>query len=382
MTGRTLIALITAVIVSAPFLNAADPVVRIMDIPEGGIQPKLVRDDAGTVHLVYYRGKDDGGDLFYTRKELSREFTKPVLINSIPRSAIAAGTIRGAQIAVGRNHRVSVVWNSSNVIDERSKRGPSMFFARSNDDGTGFEPQRTISGDWSVDGGGAVTADREGHLYVLWHSAPAGKTEDDRRMFLKTSTDDGITFQPETVISPSDRGVCPCCAMQALVDREGNLYVVFRAARNAADRDITLLTSTNHGVSFQHSTVARWRVESCPMSSMAFTEIPTGVLAAWETQQQVYFGMIKRGTAMVSNITAPPGQAPSRKHPAFAPTFDGGFLFAWTEHTGWKKGGSMAWQLFDASLNPVGELANAPGVAMWSFISAYAAEPDHYVIVR
>ncbi len=257
-----------------------------------------------------------------------------------------------------------------------------MFFTRSLDDGAGFEPQRIISGDWPVDGGGAVAADRDGHLYVLWHSAPAGKTEDDRRMFLKVSTDDGLTFKQEAFISPTNRGVCPCCAMQALVDRDGNLYVIFRAARNASDRDITLLTSTNRGVSFQHSTVARWRVESCPMSSMALTEIPTGVVAAWETQQQVYFGLIKRGTATVLSITAPPGQAPSRKHPAFAPTSAGGFLFAWTEHTGWKKGGSMAWHLFDATLKPAGELGNAPGVAMWSFISAYAATPGHYVIVR
>lgn len=382
MTSPSLIAIIAGLLVTLQILNAADADVRILATPERGIQPKLVRDDAGTVHLVYYRGKDDGGDLFYTRKEPNREFTKPVRVNSIARSAIAAGTIRGAQIAVGRNRRVYVVWNSSNVIDEKSKRGPSMFFTRLLDDGAGFEPQRIISGDWPVDGGGAVAADRDGHLYVLWHSVPAGKTEDDRRMFLKTSSDDGITFRQEAVISPPDRGVCPCCAMQALVDRERNLYVVFRAARNAADRDITLLTSTNHGDSFQHSTVARWRVESCPMSSMALVEVPAGILAAWETQQQVYFGLIAKGTAVVSNITAPPGQAPSRKHPAFAPAPDGGFLFAWTEHTGWKKGGSMAWQLFDATLKPTGELGNAPGVAMWSFISAYPETPRGFVIVR
>ncbi len=133
MTGRTLITLIAALAAFAPRLDATDPVVRILDTPEKGIQPRLVVDDAGTVHLVYYRGKDDGGDLFYTRKDLNREFSKPVRVNSIPRSAIAAGTIRGAQIAVGRNRRVYVVWNSSNVIDEKAERGPSMFFTRSLD---------------------------------------------------------------------------------------------------------------------------------------------------------------------------------------------------------------------------------------------------------
>ena len=381
MTNRSIITLIAGLLVSLPLLRAADAAVRVMDVPDGGIQPKLVIDEAGTVHLVYYQGKADGGDLFYVRKERDRGFTKPIRVNSIPRSAIAVGTIRGAQITVGRNRRPCVVWNSSNVIDEKSKR-PSMFFTRLRDDGDGFEPQRTISGDWSVDGGGAVAADRRGNLHVLWHSVPAGKTEDDRRVFLKTSTDDGITFHPEAVISPPDRGVCPCCAMQALTDREGNLYVVFRAASNAADRDITLLTSTNRGVSFRHSTVARWRVEGCPMSSMALAERPTGMLVAWETQQQVYFGVIERGAAVVRNITSPPGRAPSRKHPAFAPASDGGFLFAWTENTGWQKGGSMAWQSFDAALRPAAERGNAPGVPVWSFISAYTEAPNRFVIVR
>ena len=90
MTSRSLIVLLAGLVVSHSIANTADPDVRIVDTPDKGIQPKLVVDDAGTVHLVYYRGKDDGGDLFYTRKERNREFTKPVRINSIPARNTAA----------------------------------------------------------------------------------------------------------------------------------------------------------------------------------------------------------------------------------------------------------------------------------------------------
>lgn len=382
MRTRCFIVLVAGFLFAQPGLRAADAPVRVFDTPEGGIQPKLAVDDAGTVHLVYYRGKGEGGDLFYVRKERDQDFIKPIRVNSIPRSAIAAGTIRGAQLAIDNTRRPCVVWNSSGLIDEKSKRAPSMFFSRLRDDGSGFEPQRVISGEWSVDGGGAVAADARGTLYVLWHSAPLGKSEGERKIFLRTSTDNGRTFDPETTISPPEIGVCPCCAMQAATDRAGNLYVVFRAANEASDRDITLLTSTNRGVSFQHSTVARWQVQSCPMSSMALAEIPAGILIGWETRQQVYFGLIEKGTASVTRITSPPGQAPQRKHPIFAPSSDGGFLCAWTENTGWQKGGSLAWQLFDGKLQPTAERGNAPGVPTWSFVGAYAEAGDHFVVVR
>ena len=37
-------------------------------------------------------------------------------------------------------------------------------------------------------------------------------------------------------------------------------------------------------------------------------------------------------------------------------------LFVWTEGTGWAKGGSVAWQIFDQCGNAVGEIGGAPGL--------------------
>ncbi|MCZ6617662.1 MAG: sialidase family protein, partial [Gammaproteobacteria bacterium] len=116
-----------------------------------------------------------------------------------------------------------------------------MLYARTRDDGSGFGTQRVVSNDWEVDGGGAVAADGDGNVYVMWHSGPRGSEEKDRRIYLRRSTDDGASFGREQVISPPTTGVCGCCAMQAIADRDGNLYVAYRAAGNNVHRDIILL---------------------------------------------------------------------------------------------------------------------------------------------
>ena len=57
----------------------------------------------GIVHLIYYKGDAGHGDLFYIRsRDEGATFSAPIRVNSQEGSAIAAGTIRGGQIAVGR----------------------------------------------------------------------------------------------------------------------------------------------------------------------------------------------------------------------------------------------------------------------------------------
>jgi hypothetical protein len=86
--------------------------VTLLRTPEGGIQPQAAVDSQGVVHLIYYKGESGGGDIFYVRREPGREsFSAPVQVNSQPGSAIAVGTIRGAQLAVGKGGRVHVTWN-------------------------------------------------------------------------------------------------------------------------------------------------------------------------------------------------------------------------------------------------------------------------------
>lgn len=110
-----LTACLALLILSPPESAGADGAgprrVTVVTTPDGGIQPQAVTDARGTVHLVYFKGEPAGGDLYYARLGPGDEiFLRPMWINSQDGSAIAMGTIRGAQIATGKNGRVQVAW--------------------------------------------------------------------------------------------------------------------------------------------------------------------------------------------------------------------------------------------------------------------------------
>src|SRR6266446_251379 len=96
------------------FASAKDgaPEVRLLPTPDNGIQPQAAVDAKGVVHLIYFKGDPNGGDIFYVHREpMQKEFSKPLPVNSQPHTAMAMGTIRGAQLAVGKNGRVHVAWD-------------------------------------------------------------------------------------------------------------------------------------------------------------------------------------------------------------------------------------------------------------------------------
>jgi hypothetical protein len=68
--------------------------------------------------------------------------------------------------------------------------------------------------------------------------------------------------------------------------------------------------------------------------------------------------------------------APTRSaSPLIASNSRGETMLVWTEGTGWKKGGSFAWQLYDSQGKPSGERGAAEGIPAWSF-AAVVAESD------
>jgi hypothetical protein len=109
------------------------------------------------------------------------------------------------------------------------------------------------------------------------------------------------------------------------------------------------------------------------MSSMDFAENAKTVVGAWETGGQVYWTRIDGGDRQP---IAAPGEGKGRKHPRVAANENGEVLLVWTEGTGWQKGGSLAWQLYDRSGLPTSEKKQLPGVPTWSFAAAIA-RPDN-----
>ena len=350
--------------------------VQLVRTPDGGIQPQAIVDAKGTLHLVYFKGEARAGDLFYVRQASGGAYSKALQINSIAGSAIAAGTIRGAHLAVGKDGRVHVAWNGSKSLPDSSHKGSPMWYARLNEAGTAFEPQRDVMNfSASLDGGGSLAADNSGNVYVLWHAAPDENTrgEEQRALYLARSTDDGKTFARERKVNPRETGACACCGVRAFVDGAGNLFALYRAAGEKVNRDETLIVSRNCGESFEVITEHRWKAATCPMSSASFTGNKAGTVAAWETADQVYFTGLDPNTMRSPRPIAPPGVA-KRKHPSVAMA-GSEILLAWTEGTGWQKGGSVAWQVFDKNGNPSEVKGRAPGVPVWGLVSA-VAQPD------
>ena len=346
--------------------------VAIGRLPDNGIQPQAAIDSMGGVHLIFFRGTPAHGDLFHmVSADGGRTFATPVQVNSIPGSAIATGTVRGGQIAVGRSGRVHVAWNGS------QSAGPGatpMFYTRLNSEQTAFEPQRDVMhGGYNIDGGGAVAADRDGHVYVVWHAnVPGEREEGQRRVWVARSDDDGRTFEHERAVFDEPTGACGCCGLGAFADRRGALYVLFRSAFEVMNRDMYLLTSRDLGKHFDGKRIDRWDVGACVMSTQAFAEGVSGMFTAWETKGQIYMARVDAASGNVSQVVAAPGDDRTRKHPALAVGDDGTVLLAWTEETAWNKGGAAAWQLFSADGRPIGETDRAAGVPVWGLVAAYS----------
>jgi hypothetical protein len=365
---------------AAPVYGRAQAL-TVLRVPQNGIQPQAVVDSTGTIHLVYLSGDPKACDVMYVKKAPNQpEFSTPLRVNSKPGSAIALGTVRGAQLALGRHGRIHVAWNGSDRAGDSPGAGSPMLYSRMNDAQDGFEPQRNLmTYTTHLDGGGSVAADPEGRVYVVWHGhKKVGPQEEiDRRVFLAASVDDGKNFTAEREVNPADTGVCGCCGLKAFADAHGALTILYRSANSQGNRDIEWLLSTNHGTTFSSRIAGpAWHVGTCPMSTQALGTTSTGLGAAWERAGQIYFGTVQGNSLDSLSPISASGSAGGRKHPTFASgsSPEAPLLLAWTEGTGWEKGGTLAWEVLDQR-RVIIQSGRREAVPVWSFATA-VTEPD------
>src|SRR3954462_14168986 len=201
--------LLSGVAARAGLAGGTAAAVSLVRVPHGGIQPEAVVDARGVLHLLYFFGSDArAGDLFYVRSnDEGTTFSAPIRVNSQEHSAIATGTIRGGQLAIGADRRVHVAWNGSDQATPRGLINPAtgqpsspFLYARSNAEGTAFEPQRNLTRrSYGIDGGGSIAADAAGNVYAVWHALAVGGAngEDHRLVWIARSHDNGVTFDQE-----------------------------------------------------------------------------------------------------------------------------------------------------------------------------------------
>lgn len=359
-------------------LTASAANVRVEAVPENGVQPQVAVDASGAVHLVYLKGDPKACDVRYVRRAAGApDWTAPVSVNSESKSAIAMGTIRGAQLALGRAGSVHVVWNGA---PKPGGEGSLLFYARLESPTGKFAPQRNLLGETgALDGGASVAANERGEVFVVWHGQRNTDRGDEtaRVVFVLKSVDNGVTFAAPAVANPDFPGVCACCSLKALATPDGGLVTLYRAARQKSQRDMTLLKSTDRGATFGHETLHPWSVSMCPMSSAALVPTARGVRAAWETDGKIFSTVFTGPSPAPTEIGA--GKA---KHPAIAVNAHGDTLVAWDTGTGWHRGGELAWTILDAAGKPTGPRRSGGAVPMWSHSAAYAEPSGDFVIVR
>jgi hypothetical protein len=353
----------------------------LLRTPEGGLQPQVVADEKGAWHLAYLKGDPAACDVFYAvRQPGQTNFGSSIRVNSISGSAVALGTIRGVQLALGRNGYVHVAWNGSTKGKQHGE-GASMYYTHSNEARNGFEPERNLmKASTALDGGGSVAADDKGNVFVVWHGRPTGGSEGEanRVVLVARSTDDGKTFTAERQVSPKGRGACGCCGLKAFLDGKGRLGVLYRAATGGTERDATLLISGDNGDSFKDLSIGPWRASTCPMSSMSLVQGAGDTWeAAWETGTKIQVAQVK--LANMSCDVAEPDGTGKRKHPVVV-SQGTTRLIAWVEDSAWAKGGSLLWELTDVKSGRK-STGRGPGVPAWSRISAVADNQGGFTII-
>jgi hypothetical protein len=128
--------------------------------------------------------------------------------------------------------------------------------------------------------------------------------------------------------------------------------------------------------------IDEWKVGQCVMSSASLVDAPNGVLAAWETQGQVFWTRIDRESGKPGRSNGAPGKSSNRKHPVVASNAKGEVILAWTEGMDWDKAGSLAWQVYDKSGRPIDELkGKADGVPKWSLVATFARPDGGFTVV-
>lgn len=384
----SLILALLCAIAGPPARAAGEPPrVDVVRTPEDGLQPEALVDARGTLHLVYLKGDPKACDVFYVQRAAGEPgFSAPQRVNSQPGSAVALGTIRGAQLALGRNGTVHVLWNGSGQAVPPLPESAPLLYSRRQDAGGAFAPQRNLGGGTvHLDGGSALAADERGRVWVVWQAGASDgpRGERHRAVFVGVSEDDGGTFAARRTVSPAAAGVCACCALETALDEEGRLSILYRSVTAEVSRDLTWLRSDGAGRVFVPVMLQEWRVAACPMSSMALVRQDGGRLwAAWETRGQVYRSLLQPGTGTAGTRLGPAGGAGNRRHPVLATRGGPGdpILMAWAIGTGWQKGGAVGWELTEST----GRITSgrAEGLPVWSRPAAVAGADGSFTVFR
>jgi hypothetical protein len=80
-------------------------------------------------------------------------------------------------------------------------------------------------------------------------------------------------------------------------------------------------------------------------------------------------------------VSEPVSPETKAKHPVVVSNSKDQILFAWTEGTGWAKGGVLSWQVYDAAGTALADKQTIDGTPAWSLPTAVARPDGSFVII-
>ena len=328
--------------------HADVPSVRITSTPDEGIQPRLVTDQQGGIHLLYFKKRLRApaareGNLYYRQYMEAEGRFSPAVKVSTTAFNLQSFAIARAALAIDGEGRAHVMWYQP--------RSNDYFYARSNPERSAFEPQQSMVREFieGHDAGGDIAA-RDNKVAIVWGAGDLSR-EAERTMFARFSHDGGASFGREIMISNPDYGACACCSMAAEYLNDQELLVAYRSAIDGVGRHMQLLTvngvdNSPTGSSYQVMQPLReWEASFCPLSTNDIaTDLSQRSWLVFETESRIIQMQLPDGEP---EAVGEPFTETRQKHPAIAFNDQGQRLIVWGEAISHTRGGRLNMRLFD-----------------------------------
>lgn len=344
-------------------LSIAAAEIEMIRLPVGAMQPRTAIDIAGSTQVVFLTGQPAASDVQAAALTKAGKLDNIIKVNTPGTQAVAMGTVRGPAIATGVSGIRHVLWSGKNGTAAAGK-GSALFYARIDAYFKPSPPKDMMGTTEALDGGAAVTSDGKGKVWIVWHAAvKAGKGEADRRVFIRQSNDDGLTFGQPWTPKGEAFGVCACCGIAAVVDAKGALAVWYRTATAGTGRGARLIElPAGANASTEPKLLAKddWQLAACPMTTAECRAEAEHTSVQWVRE----FQLQSWSDNVMADANGKKGAV--KNHPRAVANAQGEELRTWVEGSGWNKAGVIHWQVFAHDGRPLELQGSAPS-ALWSY---------------
>lgn len=357
--------------------------VSIMATPDDGLQPRLVTDAGGGIHLLYFKKRLNRpaareGSLYYRQYDAEAgRFGAPVRVSSQAFN-VQSYAIARASLAIDGQGRAHVMWYLP--------RSSVYYYTRSNPQRSAFEPQRSMVSEFDIglDASGDVAAHGD-QVALIWAAGDLS-FEERRAAYGRFSHDGGETFGSEMLISNPDLGACACCSLAADYQDDSQLLVAYRSAIDGVGRHMQLLTVDgvdNAPSGSRYGPVHKlqqWEASFCPLSTNDIsTDHEGGNWLVFETEARIMLMGLPDQTPMP---VAAPFTETRQKHPAVAVNPKGETLVVWGEAISHTRGGRLNMQLLTDGQAVSGfEFAEQIEIGDFSFPAAAVLPDGNFLVV-